>query len=77
MKYLEEMYIDSQIFAGDIDGSESNFTEKIVIQKTIPMMLRIRLLPFSMLPLIKFSYCLGRRSMESFTSPQCSICLGR
>lgn len=30
MKYAEEMYIDSQIFAGDMDGSESNFTEKIV-----------------------------------------------
>ena len=23
MKYPEEMYIDSQIFAGDMDGSES------------------------------------------------------
>ena len=30
MKYSEEMYIDSQIFAGDMDGSESNFEEKIV-----------------------------------------------
>lgn len=30
MKYAEEMYIDSQIFTGDMDGSESNFTEKIV-----------------------------------------------
>lgn len=30
MKYSEEMYIDSQIFAGDMDGSESNFSEKIV-----------------------------------------------
>ena len=30
MKYPEEMYIDSQIFAGDMDGSESNFSEKIV-----------------------------------------------
>ena len=30
MKYAEEMYLDSQIFAGDMDGSESNFTEKIV-----------------------------------------------
>ena len=30
MKYPEEMYIDSQIFAGDMDGSESNFEEKIV-----------------------------------------------
>ncbi len=30
MKYLEKMYIDSQIFAGDMDGSESNFTEKVV-----------------------------------------------
>ena len=30
MKYPEEMYIDSQIFAGDMDGSESNFTEKVV-----------------------------------------------
>lgn len=32
MKYTEEMYIDSQIFAGDMDGSESNFEEKIVDQ---------------------------------------------
>lgn len=30
MKYSEEMYIGSQIFAGDMDGSESNFTEKVV-----------------------------------------------
>ena len=30
MKYPEEMYIDSQIFAGDMDGSESNFEEMIV-----------------------------------------------
>ena len=30
MKYPEQMYIDSQIFAGDMDGSESNFAEKIV-----------------------------------------------
>lgn len=30
MKYPEEMYIDSQIFSGDIDSSESNFTEKVV-----------------------------------------------
>lgn len=30
MKYPEEMYFDSQIFAGDMDGSESNLTEKIV-----------------------------------------------
>ncbi len=30
MKYPEKMYIDSQIFAGDMDGSESNLTEKIV-----------------------------------------------
>ena len=30
MKYAEEMYLDSQIFDGDMDGSESNFTEKIV-----------------------------------------------
>lgn len=30
MKYPEEMYIDSQIFAGDMDGSESNLTEKVV-----------------------------------------------
>ena len=30
MKYAEEMYIDSQIFAGDMDGSESNFTERMV-----------------------------------------------
>lgn len=30
MKYPEEMYLDSQIFAGDMDGSESNLSEKIV-----------------------------------------------
>ena len=30
MKYPEEMYIDSQIFAEDMDGSESNLTEKVV-----------------------------------------------
>ena len=30
MKYSEEMYIDSQIFSGDMDGSESCFSEKIV-----------------------------------------------
>lgn len=30
MKYSEEMYIGSQIFCGDMDGSESNFSEKIV-----------------------------------------------
>ena len=30
MKYQEQMYIDSQIFAGDMDGSESNFAEKVV-----------------------------------------------
>lgn len=30
MKYPEEVYIDSQIFAGDMDGSENNFTEKVV-----------------------------------------------
>ena len=30
MKYPEEMYIGSQIFAGDMDGSENNFTEKVV-----------------------------------------------
>lgn len=30
MKYPREMYIDSQIFLGDMDGSESNFSEKIV-----------------------------------------------
>ena len=30
MKYPEEMYIDSQIFSIDMDGSESNFSEKIV-----------------------------------------------
>ena len=30
MKYPEEMYIDSQIFAGDMDGSESNLKEKVV-----------------------------------------------
>lgn len=30
MKYPDEMYIGSQIFSGDMDGSESNFSEKIV-----------------------------------------------
>lgn len=30
MKYSRELYIDSQIFAGDMDGLESNFSEKIV-----------------------------------------------
>jgi len=30
VKYPKEMYIDSQIIAGDMDGSESNFSEKIV-----------------------------------------------
>ena len=30
MKYEKELYIDSQIFSGDMDGSESNFSEKIV-----------------------------------------------
>lgn len=34
MKYPEEMYIDSQIFAVDMDGSESNLTEKIVKIRT-------------------------------------------
>lgn len=35
MKYSEEMYIDSQIFYGDMDGSENNFSEKMVkIRKT-------------------------------------------
>ena len=34
MKYPEEMYIDSQIFAGDMDGSESNLTEKVVKIRT-------------------------------------------
>lgn len=35
MKYPEEMYKDSQIFAGDMNESESNFTEKVVkIRKT-------------------------------------------
>ena len=33
MKYPEEMYIGSQIFEGDMDGSESNFSEKIVKTK--------------------------------------------
>lgn len=33
MKYSEEMYIGSQIFEGDMDGSESNFSEKIVKTK--------------------------------------------
>ena len=30
MKYPKEMYLDSQIFAGDMDGSESCFSEKVV-----------------------------------------------
>lgn len=30
MKYEKELYIESQIFSGDMDGSESNFSEKIV-----------------------------------------------
>ena len=30
MKYPEEMYVDSQIFAVDMDGAESNFSEKVV-----------------------------------------------
>ena len=30
MKYAKQLYIDSQIFSGDMDGSESNFSEKIV-----------------------------------------------
>ncbi len=30
MKYDKELYIGSQIFAGDRDGGESNFSEKIV-----------------------------------------------
>lgn len=34
MKYPEDLYIDSQIFAADMDGSESNFTEKIVKTRT-------------------------------------------
>lgn len=34
MKYPEEMYIDSQIFTGDMDGSESNLTEKVVKIRT-------------------------------------------
>jgi hypothetical protein len=29
MKYPEDLYIDSQIFAANMDGSESNFTEKL------------------------------------------------
>ena len=33
MKYPEEMYIGNQIFEGDRDGSESNFSEKIVKTK--------------------------------------------
>lgn len=33
MKYPEEMYIGSQTFEGDMDGSESNFSEKIVKTK--------------------------------------------
>ena len=33
MKYSEEMYIGSQIFEGDREGSESNFSEKIVKTK--------------------------------------------
>lgn len=40
MKYPEEMYIDSQIFAGDMDGSESNLTEKIV-NKISPFVLHM------------------------------------
>lgn len=34
MKYPKAMYIDSQIFGGDRDGSESNLTEKIVKIRT-------------------------------------------
>lgn len=30
MRYPKELYIDSQIFAGDMDGSESCFSEKLV-----------------------------------------------
>lgn len=30
MKYSEEMYLGSNIFDGDMDGSESNFSEKVV-----------------------------------------------
>lgn len=30
MKYPKEMYLDSQIFAGDMDGSEAFFSEKVV-----------------------------------------------
>ena len=30
MKYSEEMYLDGQIFSGDMDGSESCFSEKMV-----------------------------------------------
>ena len=35
MKYAEEMYLDSQIFAGDMDGSESNFTDMMTIKKIL------------------------------------------
>lgn len=41
MKYPEEMYIDSQIFAGDMDGSESNLTEKNRKNKGFSFMLRM------------------------------------
>lgn len=30
MKYPIDKYIDSQIFSMDLDGSESNFSEKVV-----------------------------------------------
>lgn len=32
MKYPEEMYVDSQLFMADMDGSESNFTEKKIVK---------------------------------------------
>lgn len=41
MKYPEEMYIDSQIFAGDMDGSESNLTRKNRKNKGFSFMLRM------------------------------------
>lgn len=42
MKYPEEMYIDSQIFAGDMDGSESNLTEKNRKDKISSFVLHMR-----------------------------------
>ena len=39
MKYPEEMYVDSQLFMADMDGSESNFTEKNCENQKITQML--------------------------------------